>query len=187
LDTPEEEVVFAAAFDRLNAVVFDRTFTPAWEFYEWATGLSKQVAKDKKIVADFALNIIRERRLHGYDKPKKDLLQLCMDADGDDGKPLSDEMLKDMTLNFIIAGRDTTAQALSWMFYLLFRSQTNPQIVKKLVQEVDDVLKGQDPTYDTCKSMKYAEAWYVSSSWILSDRTIILFKERGLPFLCKLT
>lgn len=80
--------------------------------------------------------------------------------DAEDGRPLSDEMLKDLVLNFIIAGRDTTAQALAWMFYLLFRSQTDPRIVQRLVQEVDDVLQGQAPTYDSCKKMKFAEAWY---------------------------
>jgi cytochrome P450 len=82
-----------------------------------------------------------------------------MDMDDEDGQPLSDEMLKDHVLNFIIAGRDTTAQALAWMFYLLHRSQTDPGILKKLVKEVDEVLRGEVPTYDTCKAMKYAEAW----------------------------
>ncbi|KAG0218383.1 hypothetical protein BGX33_007525 [Mortierella sp. NVP41] len=158
MNKPDEEVEFAAAFDRLNTTVFYRIFTPGWQIFEWWSGQRKRIAKDKKIVTDFALNVIRERREHGYDKPQKDLLQLCMDQHGDDDQPLSDEMLKDMVLNFIIAGRDTTAQALSWMFYLLFRSQTDPNVFKKLVQEVDDVLKGQVPTYESCKVMKYAEA-----------------------------
>lgn len=87
--------------------------------------------------------------------------------DAEDGRPLSDEMLKDLVLNFIIAGRDTTAQALSWTFYLLFRKQTDPRVVQRLVEEVDEVLMGQAPTYDSCKKMKFAEAWYVSSfCWI---------------------
>lgn len=201
LKSPEEEVEFAAAFDRLNTVVFNRLFAGSYKFREWVTGTAKEVARDKKIITDFALGVIRHRRVHGYDKPQKDLLQLCMDIDGDDGKPLSDEMLKDLILNFIMyvhhggvdrsdslicpcithkyfcactntvteltsilflfisAGRDTTAQALSWMFYLLHRSQTDPNVVKKLVKEVDDVLRGEEPTYDTCKTMKYAEAW----------------------------
>ncbi|KAF9907269.1 Protein kinase alk2 [Linnemannia zychae] len=158
LKTPEEEVEFAAAFDRLNTVVFNRLFSGSYKFREWITGLDKQVARDKKIITDFALGVIRHRRVHGYDKPQKDLLQLCMDTDGDDGQPLSDEMLKDLVLNFIIAGRDTTAQALSWMFYLLHRSQSDPNILKNLVKEIDEVLRGEVPTYESCKAMKYAEA-----------------------------
>lgn len=60
-----------------------------------------------------------------------------------------------------IAGRDTTAQALSWMFYLIYRDGTDTNIAKLLTQEVDDVLRGADPTYETYKQQKYAEAWYV--------------------------
>ncbi|KAG0297861.1 Protein kinase alk2 [Linnemannia gamsii] len=160
LDNPEEESVeFAAAFDRLNSVVFNRLFTPGWQIIEHLTSRGRQIRKDKETITNFALKIIRNRRIHGYDKPQKDLLQICMEIkDAEDGRPLTDEMLKDLVLNFIIAGRDTTAQALAWMFYLLFRSQTDPRIVQKLVQEVDDVLQGQAPTYDSCKSMKFAEA-----------------------------
>ncbi|KAF9965338.1 hypothetical protein BGZ70_005028 [Mortierella alpina] len=158
LNTPEEEVEFAAAFDRLNTIVFNRLFEGAWQIREWVTGVNKQVIRDKKTVNDFAMNIIKNRRTHGYDKPQKDLLQLFMDMDGDDGKPLSDEMLKDLVLNFIIAGRDTTAQALSWMFYLMHRSISDASIVPKLVKEIDEVLEGGDPTYESYKKMKYSEA-----------------------------
>ena len=72
---------------------------------EWLTGVDKQVAKDKKIIVDFALNIIRKRREEGYNRPQKDLLQLFMDLKDDNGEPLSDDNLKDAVLNFIIAGK----------------------------------------------------------------------------------
>ncbi|KAF9436991.1 hypothetical protein BGZ76_002346 [Entomortierella beljakovae] len=159
LDNPDQEVEFAAAFDRLNGVISERLFRGPWRFYEWATGISKQVSTDKKIVIDFALDIIRHRRVNGFDKPQKDLLQLFMDVKGEDGQYLSDDMLKDSILNFIIAGRDTTAQALSWMFYLMHRSTSDKNITKKLRDEIQSVL-GDDgvPTYESSKKMKYAEA-----------------------------
>lgn len=102
---PEKEVEFAAAFDRLNAIVGERLFKGPWAIIEWLTGVDKKVVKDKKIIVDFALNIIRKRREEGYDRPQKDLLQLFMDLKDDNGEPLSDENLKDAILNFIIAGK----------------------------------------------------------------------------------
>lgn len=93
---------FAAAFDRLNTVVFNRLFAGAWQIREWITGMNKQVVRDKKIVNDFAMNIINSRRRHGHDKPQKDLLQLFMDMDTEDGEPLSDQMLCCLILNFIM-------------------------------------------------------------------------------------
>jgi len=58
-----------------------------------------------------------------------------------------------------IAGRDTTAQALTWMFYLIYRDGADKDIAKILTKEVDDVLQGGDPAFETYKKQKYAEAW----------------------------
>merc|ERR1712072_1593875 len=47
---------------------------------------------------------------------------------------MTTEWLRDVVLNFVIAGRDTTACTLSWMFFLL---ATNPDIQKTLQGELD--------------------------------------------------
>ncbi|KAG0216091.1 hypothetical protein BGX28_005986 [Mortierella sp. GBA30] len=196
LANPESEVEFAAAFDRLNAIVSERLFKGPWKLIEPLNGVGRQVAKDKKIIVDFALDIIRNRRISGFDKSQKDLLQLFMDLKDENGEVLSDDMLKDSILNFIMyvsspllwlelpyvfcfctskqkemivdwsfafffrsAGRDTTAQALSWMFYLMHRSSTDKNIARKLREEIDTVLGDEMPTYESSKHMKYAEAW----------------------------
>ncbi|KAF8093157.1 hypothetical protein N665_0389s0020 [Sinapis alba] len=48
-------------------------------------------------------------------------------------KPSDDKFLRDTILAFILAGRDTTASALSWFFWLLSQ---NPQVVAKIRQEI---------------------------------------------------
>jgi len=86
---------------------------------------------------------------------RKDMLALFVQADGRDrqspktrpregkkkekdpqskGPPMTTEWLRDIVLNMVIAGRDTTACMLSWMFYIL---ATNPEIQKKLQAEID--------------------------------------------------
>jgi cytochrome P450 len=50
------------------------------------------------------------------DKTGKDLLELFMD------RGLTREELLPVILNFLIAGRDTTAQSLAWLFYELWKS-----------------------------------------------------------------
>ncbi|CAN8257975.1 unnamed protein product [Cochlearia groenlandica] len=47
--------------------------------------------------------------------------------------PNDDKLLRDTILNFILAGRDTTASALTWFFWLL---SENPQAVAKIRQEI---------------------------------------------------
>jgi cytochrome P450 len=44
------------------------------------------------------------------DSSAQDLLSLFMQSTGLDGRPLNDKELMDTVINFIIAGRDTTAQ-----------------------------------------------------------------------------
>ncbi|KAF9956548.1 serine/threonine protein kinase, CMGC, dual-specificity [Mortierella alpina] len=164
---PEKEVAFAAAFDRLNTDVAERPGSAYWRFKDWWTGKGDQIRKDSKLVRDFARGIIQERRKQDQERDRqgdkaprnKDLLQLFMDL-SKEGDPLSDDMLMDSVLNFIVAGRDTTAQALSWTFYLLHRSSTSPDILERLVKETDDVLAGGLPSYESVKHQKYAEACF---------------------------
>ncbi|KAF9131316.1 hypothetical protein BGW39_001991 [Mortierella sp. 14UC] len=90
----------------------------------------------------------------------KDLMQLFMEATDDNGERLTDDGLKDTLINFILAGRDTTAQALSWMFYLIHRSQTRKEVLEKLREEIDTVLQGGFPTYETVQAQKYTKACF---------------------------
>ncbi|CAO3570764.1 unnamed protein product [Mortierella alpina] len=157
---PEKEVEFAAAFDRLNNALALRFINPLWQVSEWWTGAGDKVKKDTKVVRDFALGIIQKRRAQGQQESRnKDLLQRFMDL-SNEGEVLSDDMLVDSVLNFLIAGRDTTAQALSWTFYLMHRSTASPEIMQQLVEETDDVLAGGLPTYESTKRQKYAESCF---------------------------
>jgi len=49
------------------------------------------------------------------------------------GQPLSDDFLRDVIMNFMIAGRDTTANAMSWAAYCV---ATNPDVEKQVCVRV---------------------------------------------------
>ncbi|KAG0365346.1 cytochrome P450 [Gamsiella multidivaricata] len=162
LNKPGEEVPFAAAFDRLNHACSERLMFPLWKLRDWWRGELDQVDKDTEIVNSFAYKVIQNRRRQNRESQEqyKDLMQLFMDTQDENGEPLSDEMLKDTLNNFILAGRDTTAQALSWMFYLMHRQQADKNITKQLIEETDRILQGGEPTYDSTKQQKYAESCF---------------------------
>ncbi|KAG0326203.1 hypothetical protein BGZ99_009910 [Dissophora globulifera] len=161
LTNPGEEVPFAKAFDRLNHSLSERLMFPLWRLRDWWKGEVGQVARDTKVVDDFAYKVIRNRRENGLPEGQaKDLMQLFMETEDENGNPLTDVMLRDTLNNFILAGRDTTAQALSWTFYLIHRQQAEHSILKQLQEETDRVLHGGDPTYESTKQQKYAEACF---------------------------
>jgi cytochrome P450 len=64
-------------------------------------------------------------------------------------------VLRDQLVAVLLAGRDTTACAMSWFFYEL---SNKPEVCRKLRQEIINTI-GDDkmPTYADMKSMKYLQ------------------------------
>jgi cytochrome P450 len=99
-------------------------------------------------------SIISERRRGGGDG--EDLLALLMGArDEETGEAMSDEQLRDEVITLFLAGHETTANALSWAFYLL---ATHPGEEGRLRDELDEVLGGggrRVPTLDDVPRLAY--------------------------------
>lgn len=51
---------------------------------------------------------------------------------------MNDRYLRDIVLSFLIAGKDTTANTLSWFFYMLCK---NPIVQDKVVFEINESLE----------------------------------------------
>lgn len=92
-------------------------------------------------------------RREGVDKG--DLLSmLLMAQDEDDGKGMSDKQVRDEVVTLFVAGHETTANTLIWMWYLL---SINPDVMKRLQEEVDTVLGGRIPTFEDLPKLQYTE------------------------------
>lgn len=64
-------------------------------------------------------------------------------------------VLRDQLVAVLIAGRDTTACTLSWLFYELSKK---PHVVRRLRQEIGQIVGFENrPTYEQLKSMKYLQ------------------------------
>lgn len=103
--------------------------------------------------------MVRKRRADP-EADETDLLGRFMKTTNEEGRPLTNEELRDAILNFIIAGRDTTAQAMSWMTYLL---ALNPEVDAKLFKEIQSVdLTGPEETVyeETSKLVYFKAAFY---------------------------
>ncbi|KAG1439184.1 hypothetical protein G6F56_012371 [Rhizopus delemar] len=114
------------------------------------------------VIDSFAQEVIDKRRqeIDAGMEAKKDLLGRFMAASNESGEKLGDKELRDAVLNFIIAGRDTTAQALSWLFYSI---SLQPRIEKKMLQEINqhitDNLEQDSPAlYEAINNMPYIHA-----------------------------
>lgn len=103
---------------------------------------------------DTIYEIIRQRRESGEDPG--DLLSMMMAArDEDDGSGMSDQQLRDEIATLMLAGHETTANALSWTWMLLAQ---NPDAEVKLHEELQQVLQGRSPTIEDLPQLRYASA-----------------------------
>ncbi len=97
--------------------------------------------------------MISERRAGGEDRG--DLLSMLLLAQDEDGSGgMSDQLVRDEALTLFIAGHETTAQALTWTWYLLSQ---NPDCEQKLHEEIDGVLEGRAPSFDDLPRLRYTE------------------------------
>jgi cytochrome P450 len=97
---------------------------------------------------------IHERRAAGGDKGDLlSMLLLAADEEGDGGR-FTDEQARDQCMTLLIAGHDTTAAALTWLFYCLARQ---PRIAALVHQELDTGLGCRAPTVNDLAQLSYTE------------------------------
>ena len=108
----------------------------------------------RKSLDNIIYKIIDERRASGEDRG--DLLTMLLLAqDEDDGGTMTNEQVRDEVMTLFLAGHETTANALTWTWYLLSQ---NPEKEAKFHTEIDSVLKGRVPSMEDVPNLKYIEA-----------------------------
>jgi cytochrome P450 len=94
--------------------------------------------------------IIAEKRASGRDAG--DLLSMLLAAQDEDGSRMTDKQLRDEAITLFLAGHETTANTLSWTWWLLAQ---NPAVEAKLHAELRTVLAGRAPSLDDLPKLIY--------------------------------
>jgi cytochrome P450 len=92
---------------------------------------------------EFLYEEIAQRRREADLPERDDVLSLLLQATDEDGRPMSDQELRDELVTVIGAGHETTATALAWTFERLLRS---PLVLERLEQS----LREGDTYLDAC-------------------------------------
>lgn len=94
--------------------------------------------------------LIAARRQEGKDRG--DLLSMLMAA-SDEAGAMSDRQLRDELVTILLAGHETTANALSWTWYAL---SLHPEVEARLHAELNEVLGGRAPGVADLPRLTYA-------------------------------
>ena len=88
---------------------------------------------------------------------------------------MDDAQIRDEALTILLAGHETTANAIAWSFYLLAR---HPEIEAKLVDHVNAVLGARDATAADLPRLDYVRAVFAETlrlyppAWVTARRAL---------------
>lgn len=132
--------------NRMNQVVA----TPMW----LPTPANRKFKAVKKRLFGLVERALAQRHASGEDAP--DLLGALMKAkDPETGETMSDAQLADEVLTILMAGHETTSNALTWTFY---RLSQHPEVARKLRQELRSVLGDRRITLADLRNLPYLDA-----------------------------
>eukprot|EP00945_MAST-04E_sp_MAST-4E-sp1_P002281 g2281.t1 len=140
-NSQEKSHPFTVAFDNCQLICQNRFARPLWKLEKMfqLTEDERKVRRSKKVVKTFAASVINAKRRDAADGGGKalgpDLISRFLEGAIKRDQEITNKELTDVVLNFIIAGRDTTAAALSWtMFELLQRPDELDKTVRSIVE-----------------------------------------------------
>ncbi len=113
----------------------------------------KKLKIARQTLDEVIYKIIETRRASGEDNG--DLLSMLLLAqDEETGSAMTDRQVRDECLTLFLAGHETTANALTWTFYLLSQ---NPKSEAKFHRELDEVLHNKTLTPADYPRLRFTE------------------------------
>jgi cytochrome P450 len=126
---------------------------PTW----WPTPLNLHLRRAVKRLDQVIFRFIRERRADDRD----DLLSRLLRArDEETGSGMTDQQLRDQVMTIFLAGHETTANALSWTWYLL---GMHPEVMARMKAEMAKALQGRWPTPADLQGLPLTEAVFLEA------------------------
>ncbi|KAI3504349.1 hypothetical protein L1887_32948 [Cichorium endivia] len=133
----EEGDRFIRAFDDANRMIVRRFVDISWKIKKHLNiGYEAELKKNMKVINEFVYKLIQikfeemHNTKHESSFMKKDIISRFLQIKDKDPK-----FIRDVILNFILAGKDPIAITISWFFYMLCK---NPEVQDKVAKEIKE-------------------------------------------------
>jgi cytochrome P450 len=130
----------------------------AWLLFNWPLlpRSLRRLRDGLNTIGDVVKELIEARECDPEADPG-DLLGLLLAARDEEGRAMSRGQVRDELVTFMLAGHETTANGLAWMWHLLSQ---HPEARNRLLAEVDEVLGGRVPTADDADQLSWTAACF---------------------------
>ncbi len=133
VDDPDEVRRLGRPFERLLNLGVSEQLTVRYALrHTGALRVWPRRARANKEIDNIVMPLIARRRNDPRLSEQLDILALLMCARGDDGEQLSDSEIRDDLITLILAGHETTATTLAWIFDLLLH---HPDALRRVQAE----------------------------------------------------
>ena len=132
---------------------FNIAMMPGGDWLERIPPIDARFQKALKTLNEIVYDLIENKRQNGTEGD--DVLSVLLRARNEDGSALSDQEIRDEAMTLLMAGHETTANALTFSWWFLGR---HPEARAKLEAEVDAVLGARQATYDDVAKLVWTRA-----------------------------
>ena len=164
--------------ERASAVVLKHTYRRLEHLFDWPLWLptpgNLHFRRERRALDAVVQRIIR-RRGQDTGTPSDLLTLLLCRARRGDGRTMSAEQVRNESITLLLAGHETTANALAWTWYLLSK---HPEAARRLRAEVCALLGDRPPTFDDLSKLPYTTAVIQESMrlyppiWVVERRVL---------------
>jgi cytochrome P450 len=182
----EEDIdLISTAISTVQEFMVRQTIQPYLNPWFAVSGAVRRHEDMRNRAFDVLRDYLRRRR---QETPGHDLLQILMDARYSDGHGMDDELIVSESMQLLVAGHETSSNALSWILYLL---SSRPELIDRVRQEFDSVLGDRSLSYTDVPKFEfttqvimealrlYPPFWMVDRMALADDRAGDLDIPRG--------
>jgi cytochrome P450 len=154
--------------------LFDRVTSPLFQLFMRipSSPPMRRFQQARDTLDEIVYRMISDRRSTG---DRGDLLSALLGAQEEEGEGMTDLQVRDEATTIFLAGHETTANALTWTWYLLSQ---HPEVESKLHEELDLALGDRLPAVNDLPNLPYTERVLTESmrlyppAWILGRRAL---------------
>ncbi|KAM3319266.1 cytochrome 94B3-like [Capsicum chacoense] len=159
LDDLSHVPILVDSFDTASRACAMRGMAPVYAIWKSKRALnlgSEKTLKENVKRVHCCINDIIEKKKqtineNGENSKNMDLLSRLLIAGHED------EVVRDMVISFLMAGRDTTSSALTWLFWLM--TTNHHDVTNEMINEITSINNGDKALeFDELKEMKYLQA-----------------------------
>jgi len=165
--------------------LFNGSMTPLGDVFERLPWIRARFLASRADLDSVVYGLLEQRRREGAGG--SDVLSVLLHARDEQGQPLPDSAIRDEAMTLLLAGHETTANALTFAWSFLGR---HPHVRAELDKELDAVLGNRRATYADLEKLRWTRAILAETmrllppAWMVARRALedmdIEFKGRTM-------